>query len=117
MRILVCGDREWSDEKKMQQVFDDLEYDRPDITIIEGEARGADLMARTLAIKRGWDVEGYPANWIKFKKAAGPIRNIKMLTKDIDLVIAFHSDIENSKGTLHCITEAKKRGIEVRLVG
>ncbi len=116
MRILVCGDRVWADEKKMQEVFDDLEYDHKDITIIEGEARGADLMARKLGEKMGWDIEAYPANWIKYKKAAGPIRNTKMLKLNIDLVIAFHSDIENSKGTKHCITEAKRRGIPVTLI-
>jgi hypothetical protein len=116
MRILVCGDRFWWDEKKMQEVFDDIVYDYENVTIIEGEAKGADLMARKLALECGLDVEGYPANWNKHKKAAGAIRNRKMLDQRIDKVIAFHSDIENSKGTKDCITEAKRRGIPVTLI-
>ena len=38
------------------------------------------------------------------------VRNKKMLDMNPDLVIAFHDDIENSKGTKDCIKEAEKRG-------
>jgi len=34
---------------------------------------------------------------------------------DIDLVVAFHDDIENSKGTKHMVNIAQKNGIKTLL--
>lgn len=46
-----------------------------------------------------------------------PIRNKQMLDEGKpDLVLAFHTDIENSKGTKNMIYQAKKRGIKVILI-
>lgn len=44
-----------------------------------------------------------------------PIRNQKMLddNPDIDIVIAFHSDLENSRGTKDMVNRARKKGIKV----
>jgi hypothetical protein len=39
-----------------------------------------------------------------------------MLDTKPDLVIAFHEDIESSKGTKDCIKEARRRGIAVDVV-
>jgi hypothetical protein len=105
-----------------------------DAIIIEGEARGADKMARQEAEKLGMTVERYPANWevtddtpphrIRQRKdgtlydvAAGPIRNTQMLKEGKpDRVVAFHSNIKRSKGTADMIRQAKAAGIptEVR---
>jgi hypothetical protein len=43
-----------------------------------------------------------PADWANHGKAAGPIRNRKMLDLKPDLVLAFHADLTNSKGTKDC---------------
>jgi len=46
MRILMCGDRHWDDERTIRAVLEGL---GPDTVIIEGEAPGADTMARQVA--------------------------------------------------------------------
>lgn len=61
-------------------------------------------------------VESFPANWSQYGHAAGPIRNQKMLDQNPDLVIAFHFDLEHSKGTKDMINRAKKACIPVRFV-
>jgi hypothetical protein len=48
MRILVCGDREWTDEALVRQV---LREQNPSL-IIEGGARGADTCARVSRAER-----------------------------------------------------------------
>jgi hypothetical protein len=61
---------------------------------------------------------GVKANWEKYGKAAGPIRNQEMLEfGKPNLVLAFHNDIANSKGTKHMVSIAEKAGIATFVVG
>ena len=123
MKILVTGDRNWTDELKIFNTLMEIGFDYPvdgenssfnhDITLIEGEARGADTLARIAAEKLDWTVIKVPAEWNKYGKAAGPIRNQAMLDLDPDLVVAFHSDLENSRGTKDMVERAKKKGVKV----
>ncbi len=111
MRILVCGDRNFKDILRIKRF---LSQYPPSTVVIEGEARGADKLARSAAGQLGLFVEQYPALWSQYGRAAGPIRNQQMLKEGKpDLVVWFHDDIENSKGTKNMIKIARKAGIEV----
>lgn len=113
-KILICGDRNWNDYWVIYDVLSKLDRN---LIIIHGAARGADTMAGIIAKNLGFkDVISFPAKWTKYGKSAGPIRNRQMLNENPDLVIAFHNDIENSKGTKDCIEEAEKRNIQVQLI-
>jgi hypothetical protein len=112
MRLLVTGDREWKDRKAIERAFDQF---KP-TSIIEGECRGLDLMARAVAEERGIPVTPVPAKWEAFGKAAGHIRNGEMLDLGPDLVLAFHNDFKKSKGTKNCVDQALKRELEAWLV-
>jgi YspA, cpYpsA-related SLOG family len=46
MRILVCGDRNWSNYTRLATILDDIDAKATIDLIIEGEAKGADTMAR-----------------------------------------------------------------------
>jgi hypothetical protein len=112
MRILFCGDRNWSNYKVICDVMADF---NPEV-VIEGEARGADLLAADAAEYFGIPVLRFPANWEKYHRAAGPIRNTQMLTEGKpDMVMAFHDDITASKGTGNMIAQARKHGIPVKV--
>lgn len=113
MIVVICGSRDWA---YPQPVTDRLKQLPPLSTVIEGGCDGADLMARRIALRLGHDVIEYPANWEGRSKAAGPIRNRKMLSLKPDLVIAFHNDLASSKGTKDCVDEARKRGIQVEII-
>ncbi len=39
-----------------------------------------------------------------------------MLNTKPDLVIAFHNNLEESKGTKHIVNVARKRGIDVEII-
>lgn len=84
---------------------------------MHGGAKGADSLAGLVARQLGFKVEVYPANWKKYGRAAGPVRNNQMLDTDPDVVLAFHPNLKESKGTAHCVREARKRSIEVKLYG
>jgi hypothetical protein len=113
MRVLVCGDREWDRYEEILDKLTFLQKIHGEFTVVEGEARGADRLAREAAEQLGLPVEPHPAHWDLYGRAAGPIRNQEMLDSGIDLVVAFHSDLERSKGTRHMVTIAEKRGVDV----
>jgi len=85
-------------------------------TIIQGDARGADLIAKSVARAQGCPVESYPADWTRYGRAAGPIRNKQMLDEGKpDLVLAFSQHLAFSKGTANMVGQARQRGIEVKV--
>ena len=112
LKILVCGDRNWTDKAAIHNIL--KEYPEDSI-LIEGAARGADRLAGEVANELGWEVVEIAADWTAYGPRAGPIRNQEMLDLSPDIVIGFHNDIESSKGTKHMLTIAKAAGKEVRL--
>lgn len=118
-RILVCGSRHWDDYatiyKTLQPYIAALPPGADEPTVIHGAARGADRQAAAAASDLGFWVEAHPADWKTHGKAAGPIRNNRMLDTKPDLVIAFKWTGESS-GTDHTIAEARKRGIKVEVI-
>jgi len=111
MRILVCGDRNWTSKTAIERELKKLPEGS---VIIEGEARGADTLGRIVAEELGFEVEKYPADWKRYGRSAGPIRNKRMLTKGRpDLVIAFHPCLETSKGTVNMIRQANRAKVNV----
>ena len=115
-RVLICGDRNYSNREAIRAVLGHLKS-LGFKTIIEGGAKGADTIAREEADKLGMKVRTFKAKWDPFGHAAGPIRNREMLDKGKpNLVIGFHDNIIESKGTKNMITQAAERGIMVILM-
>ena len=112
--VLVTGGRGWSDREKIREVL--TEFDPLTTLIVEGGCRGADDLAKQEAEKLGFKVLTVHADWYKYGKAAGVVRNKLMYeTTHPNVVLAFHSDLKNSKGTKHMVEMAKKGGTPVRL--
>lgn len=110
-RVLVCGGRDWTDQYIMSLVLDRARAQGSVEVVIEGEARGADLMARGWAANRGVTIEPYPADWDRFGKGAGPIRNAQMLVEGRpDWVCAFDT---GGPGTRDMIRQAREAGLPV----
>lgn len=116
-RILVCGGRDYSDKDCLFQTMDSIYHSclmdgKGTDTIIHGGASGADNLAGLWATSKtaGIKVEVYRADWKKYGKAAGPIRNMEMLSKGKpDLVVAF----PGGRGTQNMVALARKAGVEV----
>lgn len=114
MKVLVCGDRYYNDKGKIKLVLKTLM--KPVTTVIQGECDGADVMGRDAAREMGIHVMSFPANWAKYHRAAGPIRNKQMLDEgQPELILAFHDNINRSKGTRNMIVQSLKYEIPVFL--
>ena len=109
MRVIICGSRYWSDR---DMILDFMKTLPKDTVIIHGNANGADTIAGEIGKELNLEVIPYPAKWKRYGRSAGPIRNKQMIDEGHpDLVVAFHNDIINSKGTADMIRQAKKAGI------
>lgn len=112
-KVLVCGGREYADTERVRAVLDDEHQRDPIGLIIEGGATGADTLARQWATDRGVEVITVPALWKVHGKAAGPIRNQRMLENYApDLVIAF----AGGKGTADMVRRAHEAACGVLVV-
>jgi hypothetical protein len=118
-RVLICGDRYWNHVGMIKHYLQSLTLNTypKQITIIEGGCRGADEIAGCLAKDLGMNVIEEKADWFKYGKAAGPIRNQLMLDKHKpELVVAFHNDVDNSKGTKDMLERAKNAGVKTLVI-
>jgi hypothetical protein len=107
-RIVVCGPRNWDRPFYVFLVVAGLKiHYGSKITIVHGAARGVDTMAGEAAKRLGLDVDSHPADWKRWGKAAGMIRNRTMLDSNIDMVVG----IGNGKGTNDCLFAACERFI------
>jgi hypothetical protein len=120
MRLLVCGSRTWTDRPRLWQVLDQVvsEHSDGEVTVVEGDARGADRLAGQLARERGWRLERYPADWTRQGRAAGFRRNARMLREGRpDLVVAFTvGPLQHSRGTADMVRRACAAGVPVQII-
>lgn len=113
MRLLICGSRDWTDGDLILRELSSL---RDVEVVIEGEAPGADTLARKAAEHLGLPVLPFPADWEKHGRAAGPLRNQRMLDEGKpDLILAFVDGLDTSRGTADMVSRARLAGVEVRL--
>jgi hypothetical protein len=110
MRVLVCGGRDYKDKAFLDAKLSALNEETPFFVLIQGGAGGADYFARNWGWDNDIDVMHFKADWNKYGRAAGPIRNQQMLDEGKpDLVLAF----PGGRGTAHMIRIAREAGVEV----
>lgn len=82
MKVIIAGSRSLNDTKEKitkKNIHDMLKWlDKPITDIICGEAVGPDTWGKYYAMAHNINVISMPANWQKYGKAAGPIRNKEM---------------------------------------
>ena len=78
-RLLVCGNRDFEDDRFVCTTLDRIHARRRITQLIEGGQTGADRLAREWAQLRGVPCKTYEADWNQFGRSAGPRRNARML--------------------------------------
>lgn len=107
MRVLVCGGRNYSDQKRLDKVLSDVLVGFGITELIHGDATGADRMAGMWAFLNGIPVRSYPADWEKHGRRAGIIRNELMyVDSSPEMGIIF----PGGNGTAHMLAILTIRG-------
>lgn len=103
MKLAIIGSRTFDNYDFLTEI---LEPHKSKVTlVISGAAKGADSLGEKWAIQNKIETLIFPANWKKYGKRAGFIRNEDII-KNCDYVIAFWDG--KSKGTAHSISLCKK---------
>lgn len=108
MKILICGSRDINDPALVSRAVS--QSGMTPTQIISGGARGVDRLAKEFAASRGIEFTEYLADWDRYGKRAGFMRNCVMVGT-ADAVIAIWDG--KSRGTKHSISYATSQGKRV----
>ena len=118
-RIIICGGRHFKDYEQLESTMNDVMSKiapwRDVVEIVSGHCEGADQLGELYAKKHGLPCKVIPAQWEKYGRSAGPIRNSEMIKyaaeAEMPVVVAFRSP--RTKGTNDTVKKATKQGFKV----
>lgn len=115
---LIVGSRSYTDYASFKAKCDALLADKADIEIVSGGASGTDAMAERYARELGYSLQIFPAEWSRYGKRAGYVRNREMHSYISTFpergVIAFWDG--QSKGTAQSLPLSKEFDNPIRVV-
>lgn len=113
-KVIVAGGRDYNNYEELKYVCDFYLKNKnvDEVEIVSGCARGADALGERYASERGIAVVRFPANWDRWGKKAGYLRNNEMYLY-ADALIAFWDG--KSAGTKSMIRLATDGGLDVRV--
>ncbi len=119
MKLIIAGSRTFNDYERLEKVCNwflidsacsGIEYGN--IIVVSGGAKGADELGKTYAKKHGFSIKQFPAEWDKYGKSAGAIRNAEM-ADFANHCICFWDG--KSAGTKNMIEVAKEQGLKLHV--
>ena len=113
MKLIIAGSRTFIDYKKLKETCDLFLQDQTDVEIVSGAYyKGADKLGEQYATEKGFQLTKFPADWKRYKRAAGPKRNQQMANYP-DTLVAFWDG--KSRGTKNMIELAKSRNLKIEI--
>ena len=88
MKVIIAGGRTFNDYDLLCKFCNKALSLQTEIEIVSGTANGADKLGEKYANENGYSIKQFPADWDKYGKSAGYIRNEEM-AKYADALIAF----------------------------
>lgn len=115
-RVIITGSRSYVDQDWIEECLDEM-IDKENDVVVHGDCpTGADNFAEIWCEKNGVRQEKFPAEWHIYGRAAGPLRNQKMVDAGARICIAFPT-LGISRGTWDCMQRAEEAGIPVVNLG
>ncbi len=108
MKTIIAGSRSITN---IEDVYNAVHNSNFDITeVVSGIARGVDRLGEQWAKENNISIKRFPAQWNKYGRSAGYIRNAQMANYSDALIAVWDG---KSKGTQHMSNFAKKSGLLV----
>lgn len=108
MKTIIAGGRDITDSRILHAALDACDWKITEVVC--GMARGADTLGKEWAEEFNIPVVEFPADWDKYGKAAGPIRNAEMADYAEALIALWDG---KSRGTKNMIDQAIFRKMKV----
>lgn len=114
MRLIIAGSRDlFCTPQQIQQHIEKQNW--PVSEVVSGCARGVDLCGERWANEHNIPVKRFPADWQKFGKAAGPIRN-RQMAQYADMALLVCASEQLTPGTQNMHNEMQKLKKQVVLL-
>ena len=117
-RVVIAGCRDYENYDEAKKFIDfyisEIRKEN-EIIILSGGAGGADSLGERYAEENGFNIEKYPAEWSKFGKSAGPIRN-KQMAETADYVICFWDGKSRSTKSMIDLAKEYKKPIKIKRI-
>lgn len=107
-KVIIAGGRDYSFTNADYALLNALHEKHHFTLVISGGARGADMYGEIWARLNAIPLDRHPADWAKWGKSAGFIRNDEM-AKVADALVAF----PGGRGTADMIRRARERGLVI----
>ncbi len=106
MKVVIAGSREITQYSFLLNAIEESGYDITEVCC--GKARGADTLGETWAIGRDIPVKYFPADWNRYGKAAGPIRNAEMAKYADTAIVLWDGKSTGARGMIECMRKLNK---------
>lgn len=110
MKTIIAGSRNNVTYDEVLQAMMECPWTFEITEVVSGKARGVDTMGEQWAKENNIPIKEFPADWKKFGKKAGYIRNTEMADYADALICVWDGA---SKGSSHMINIAKEKGLRV----
>lgn len=113
IKVIIAGGRDFKDYDLLKEKLDYYLSNLENIIIVSGGASGADSLGERYAKEKGYSLVTFQADWNKYGKSAGPIRN-RQMANYADHLVAFWDG--KSRGTLNMINTAKELALKIKII-
>jgi hypothetical protein len=118
-RVLFCGSRNWSAPEPIRIKLEGILEKHPNVELVHGAGRGADMIAGAVAESLGVPVHAFPADWDGEGLGAGPLRNQRMLDFGVDAIYAFKEGFIRTMdrgGTEDMVRRGLEAGVPAQII-
>lgn len=116
-RLIIAGGRDFDDYNLLRDsalsFMKQNDIDPTEMVIISGAAPGADTLGEKFAQEQNILVKKFPADWKKYGRSAGPIRNRQMAEFGTHCIVFWDGQ---SRGTKNMINQCEQVKIPCKIV-
>jgi len=110
MRTIIAGSRSIHDYEALCEAIRESGFEIS--LVLSGAADGVDALGERYAREHNIPIERFPANWNRYGRAAGPMRNRIMAQNAEALIALMHL---RSPGTKNMIQTAHQAGLKIHV--
>lgn len=111
-KVIIAGGRDFNDYTKLKEFCDKVLINQTEIEIVSGGAKGSDRLGEQYAKDKGYSLKIFKADWDKYGKGAGMLRNTDMANYADALIVFWDGE---SKGTKNMLKQAKGKGLKIKI--
>lgn len=106
MKVVIAGSRTINSVSRVYNAIIDSDYEITEV--VSGCAKGVDTIGEIWASWKNIPIKQFPADWKKYRSAAGPIRNKQMAEYCDAAIIVWNGDPVESPGSADMVKQMKK---------